>query len=88
MLKAKLDKVMKRKREYDNNMLEACTELWERCNKAIKALIEVRIDYESNIHNNPIELLKAIKEHVLNYQELRCDMVIISDTFRVFFDCK
>jgi hypothetical protein len=27
-----------------------------------------RTDYESSIKNNPIELLKAIKQHALNYQ--------------------
>ena len=44
------------------------------------------MDHETNIYNIPIELLKAIKEHVLNYQESRYDMTIISDTFRVFFN--
>ena len=86
MHKAKLDKVIKRKREYSNNVFKAYTKLWKSCNKALKALIEVRTDCESTICNNPLELLKAIKEHVLNYQDLRYDMVIISDTFRVFFN--
>ena len=56
MFKAKLDEVMKRKREHDNNKFKACAKLWERYNKALKALIEARIDYESNICNNPTEL--------------------------------
>jgi hypothetical protein len=88
MLKAKLDKVMKRKREHDNNMFKAHTELWKRCNKALKALIEARIDCKSNICNNPMELIKAIKEHALNYQESRHDVAIRLDTFRSFFNCK
>ena len=86
--KAELDEAMKRKREYTNNMYKAYAEIWERCNKALKALIEARTDYNSTIYNDPVELLKAIKEHILNYQELRYDMAIILDAFRVFFNCK
>jgi len=67
MFKAELDKVMKRKREYSNNMLETHTKLWERCNKALKVLIKVRTNFETKICNNPIKLLKAIKKHALNY---------------------
>ena len=52
---------MKRKREYKNNLFKAHAELWKRHNKALKVLIEARIDCESIIHNNSIELLKAIK---------------------------
>ena len=88
MCKAELDEAMKRKREYANNMHKACTKIWERCNKILKALIEARTDYDSTICNDSVELLKAIKEYVLNYQESRCDMAITSDAFRAFFNCK
>ena len=58
---------MKRKREHINNIFKAFTGLWKICNKAFKALIEARTDYKSNICNNPMELLRAIKKHALNY---------------------
>ena len=67
MFKAELDKVIKRKREHTNNMFKAYAKLWERCNKVLKVLIEVRIDFETKTYNNPVELLKLIKEHMLNY---------------------
>ena len=67
MFKTELDKVMKRKREYSNNILETHTKLWERCNKVLKVLIKVRTNFETKICNNPIKLLKAIKEYALNY---------------------
>ena len=67
MFKARLDKVMRRKREYSNNIFNAHAKLQERYNKVFKVLIEARIDNETNIYNNPTELLKAIKKHVLNY---------------------
>jgi len=43
-------------------------------------------DYEDEIYNNPIKLLKAIKEHVLNYQETRYEMSIISDASRALWN--
>ena len=47
---------MKRKREYSNNVFNAHAKLLERHNKALKALIEARTDYESNIYSNFTEL--------------------------------
>jgi hypothetical protein len=44
-----------------------------------------RTSFESMIYNNPIELLIAVKEHALNYQERRYEMSIISDAFRAVF---
>ena len=46
------------------------------------------MDCKTNIHNNPVELLKAIKEYILNYQESHYGMVIILDTFRAFLNYK
>jgi hypothetical protein len=41
-----------------------------------------RTNFENAIYNDPIELLIAVKEHALNYQETRYEMSIISDAFR------
>ena len=43
-------------------------------------------DYEDEIYNNPIKLLKAMKEHALNYQETRYEMSIILDAFRALWN--
>ena len=64
---------------YENNKTKSYALLWERCTKAMKNKIESRTNFESKVENNPIELLKAIKEHALNYQENRYDMSIILD---------
>ena len=40
--------------------------------------LAARSDFESDIINNPINLLEAIKEHSLNFQETRYKMSIIS----------
>ena len=36
------------------------------------------------INNDPIELLRAVKEHSLNYQGSRYEMSVITDAFRAF----
>jgi hypothetical protein len=46
--------------------------------------IESREEYERDIVNNPINLLKAIREHALNYQDKKYPMVIMMDAFKVF----
>ena len=46
------------------------------------------MDHKTNIYSNPVKLLKAIKEYALNYQELRYNMVIVSDAFRAFLNCR
>jgi hypothetical protein len=52
--------------------------------------LEQRTDYESTIYNNQIKLLKAIKEHALNYQETQYKMSIIalSDAFPALLGTK
>jgi hypothetical protein len=60
---------MKLKQSYENNRIKAYAIILERCAKGIKVKIESRNDFEDNIKNNPIELLKAVRQHSLNYQE-------------------
>jgi hypothetical protein len=53
----------------------------------MKNKIEARSDYD-RIKNDPIELLKAIKEHALKYQENRYAMSIILDAMRTLMNTK
>jgi hypothetical protein len=85
--KADYDKYSNRVQVYENNKVKAYALLWERCAKAMKNKIEARIDYQK-IRNNPIELLKGIKEHSMNYQENRYSMSIILDAFRTLLGTK
>ena len=68
---------MKRKREFVENKYKAYAELWARCNRTMQAKIEARTDYESDVYNDPLKLIQAIKEHALNYEESRYEMAII-----------
>jgi hypothetical protein len=69
--KADLDEFMKRRRMFDNNLFKAYALIWERCAKAMQNKIAARRNFETVIYNDPIELLIAVKEHALNYQESR-----------------
>jgi len=54
----------------------------------MQAKIEARKDFESNIKNNPIELLKSIKLHSMNYQEHCYEMAIILDSMKTMFNIR
>ena len=47
-----------------------------------------RHDFEQKIFNNPINLLKAIKEYSLTFQESRYEMAIITDAIGTFLNTK
>jgi hypothetical protein len=83
-----VDESIRRKRTYEDNTFKAYALLWERCDKAMQNKIVSRSDYDSVVYNDPITLLRAIKEHSLNYQETRYEMSIISDAFRYVFTAK
>ena len=60
-----LDKEMavyaKRKANYEGNMKRAYTLIYTRCGRSIQHRIEALPDFEKEIRNKPIKLLKAIK---------------------------
>ena len=85
---AELELWMKRKQAYALNRTKAYALLWEQCAKSMKNKIEARSDYSDKIKGNPIELLKAIKEHALNYQEHRYSMEIIFDSIQLMINLK
>ena len=88
LFKAELDKYMRRKRVFADNKIKAYAFIWDRCAKAMQAKINARSEFDSKIYNNPLELLSAIREHAMSYQESRCEMSIISDSFRALFNAK
>jgi hypothetical protein len=61
---------------------------WRRCTKGMQNKIEGRTDFRVKIKDNPIELLKEIKEHSLGYQERRYNMSIIFDAIKTFMNTR
>ena len=72
---------------YKTILIKAYTFLWEHCSKGMQNKIESQNNY-TEIVNNPVKLLKVIKEHALNYQEPRYDMPIIADAIMCFMTTK
>ena len=79
------DEFRKRIRTYNENMTKS---YWERCTKGMQNKIQTRKNFETTIENDSIELLRAIKENFLNYQEHRYAMFIVLDSFRTMLSTK
>jgi hypothetical protein len=79
---------MKREQIYENNRIKAYALIWERCVKAMQARIEARKDFKSDIKNDPIELLKSIKLHSVNYQEYCFEMAVILDSMKTMLNTR
>ena len=85
---ALLDEAIKRTDKYNQNLYKAYAFLWEKCSRAMQNKITGRHNFERKIFNNPINLLIAIKEHSLHFQESRYEMAIIADSIRAFLNTK
>ena len=86
--KAEFTLHLQRTADYKNNKTKSFAHLWEHCSSGMQSKIESRNDYTSTIKNNPIELLKAIKQHALNYQENHYDMSIIFNAMKRLMNLK
>ena len=86
--RSRLDVISRRSDIYQENLFKAYAVIWERCAKAMQDKLCSRPDYEQTIYNNPIELLKAIKLHALNYQETRYEMSIMANAVRALINAK
>ena len=84
-LKADDGEAQNRKMFYQKNQYEACGLIWERCVKNMKTNIEALKDFKDSIYKNLVEFPKEIKQHALNYQELRYEMSVILDGFTKCF---
>ena len=73
---------LKREANYCKNRIKAYGLLWEQCSSGMRSKIEQRTDFKTSIKDDPVELLKAIKQHALNYQETRYEMAIVTDALK------
>ena len=73
---------------YLSNTGKAYGFLYGQCNKAMQSKLQACIDFYTTIKNNPIELLKAIEEHSVSYQENWYEMSIITNAIKNLFNLK
>eukprot|EP00978_Attheya_sp_CCMP212_P025156 scaffold80465_cov41-Attheya_sp.AAC.3 len=83
--RAHYDQWCKRIHMYEDNCTKSYVLMWERSAKALQNKFQSRSDFDS-IKNDPIKLLKAVKEHSLNYQENRYEMSIILDSIKAMIE--
>jgi len=86
--KAEYDVFTKRKQALEMNLSKAYSFIWDQCAKSLQNKIEARTDYVSLIKGNPINLLKAIKQQVLNFQESRYEMSTILEALKNMINVK
>ena len=86
--KSEYDVFTKRKQALEMNLSKAYSFIWDQCAKSLQNKIEARSDYISIIKGNPINLLKAIKQQVLNYEESRYEMSIILEALKNMINVK
>ena len=54
----------------------------------MKNKIDLCTDFTDKVKDNPIELLKTIKQHALHYQEHPYAMIIVVNALRVLVNLK
>eukprot|EP00957_Ditylum_brightwellii_P064557 4898777-Ditylum_brightwellii.AAC.1 len=78
--KAELDDAMRRKRSYKGNFIKAYALLWEGCSKSMQNKLKERTDFQSSVNNDPINLLRAIKQHSQDFKDQRYEVSTIFDS--------
>ena len=86
--KAKFDAYMKRQQALESNMTKAYAFMWSQCSRAMQNKIEARSESLLEIKGNPIQLLKAIKQHSLHYQDRKYEMAIVYDALRTMINLR
>ncbi len=72
-----------RQKAYEYNKKKAAAILWKQCSPTMKSKVMSRTDY-TTIKEDPIELLKAIRQHAMSYESTRCRMKTIVDALKAF----
>eukprot|EP00957_Ditylum_brightwellii_P192760 14677539-Ditylum_brightwellii.AAC.1 len=67
--KAELDEAMRRKHSYKGNFIKVYALLWEWCSKSMQNKLKERTDFQSSVYNNSINLLRAIKQYLQDFQD-------------------
>ena len=62
--------------------------MWSQCAKSVQNKIEARSEYQTEIKGNPINLLKAIKQHALNFQDRGYEKASLSEAVKTTLNIK
>ena len=82
LYQAEIKAYVERQECYRANKSTAYALIWKQCNKALQAKLQTRTDFNSTVEGNPIELLKAIEEHSVSYQDKRYPYSTVYDAMK------
>lgn len=83
----KVKNYVDRQTEYEQNKTKAFGLLLRQCSKTLRNKIEGRNDY-ANIHNDPFQLLKTIREHSIAFDERKYGPTTILETMRALVNIR
>ena len=63
--------------QCQDNKDKAYALTWGQCDKAMRSKMQSRKDHELTIKDDPIELLKAVKQHALAFQDTKYELATI-----------
>ena len=73
---------------YKLNKFEAFTVILKHCSQAMKNRVKEASDCETDIRNDPFELLEAIKTEMFGQVRAKCECNQITDASLQFFSTK
>jgi hypothetical protein len=85
---AEFKQYLEKMRTYESSRAQAYAYLWLHCTKEMKDEIRSRNDFITKVRDNPIELLKAIKEHALGIGKDRPGVAVIADALTAVLTTK
>ena len=74
--------------QYNDNKAAASALLWNQCANTMKAKIQSRKDYDTEIKDDPIKLLQAIKQHAMSFESTQYRMKTICDSMKTIMNLK
>ena len=74
--------------QCQDNKDKACALIWGQCDKAMRSKMQSRKDYELAVKDDPIELLKAVKQHALAFQDTKYELATIVDCMKALINMK
>ena len=80
--------VIDREGTYEINKIKAFGIIYGQCTKGVQNKLEEHKDYLTELHNNPIKTLEAIKELCYGYQPAKSPMLSVINALRALCNIK
>ena len=82
--KLEMQSYMKRRDNYNDNKVKAYGLLFGQCSKSMQNKILERDNFDTTIEDNPIELIKVIKQEAMSFQTNKHPMASMLSSLKAF----